>query len=337
LIFLILANEVVDSEDEDVPDDDGLPKEDEVKQTKDTIKAESPFTAHFMAIYNSVFSSLAAGEKSRANPLRSPAFLEMLHDQYMPYAFIWSGIVLRGSGDSRFTNGTIEHKYKGRKSQKSHLNQVPSQYATKYLPITRGEVLEFISFERSEPKKANRKTLLITTNKTPAKSNKRPAFDEPAEEHPTEAHGAWGARGAHPPLTLGHYQQSKRIKIVDEILTSAPNMNSTRIEQNFNITQAQATAGPFAEVLNEIANLTQLMPEIADNLTHREDDMIELDGSWLQPPPVPIKPNPDHLTEIQIVYRLQSKHVERYNITREHFANLTRNDGLLSDGVSYFN
>jgi hypothetical protein len=54
LIFLILANEVVDNEDEDVPDDDGLPKEDEVKQTKDTIKAESPFTAHFMAIYNSV-------------------------------------------------------------------------------------------------------------------------------------------------------------------------------------------------------------------------------------------------------------------------------------------
>ena len=42
--------------------------------------------------------------------MHCPEFIQFLLDRFMPYSFIWSGIVLKGTeaAVSRLTNGSIE-------------------------------------------------------------------------------------------------------------------------------------------------------------------------------------------------------------------------------------
>jgi hypothetical protein len=65
----------------------------------------------------------------------------------MPYCFIWSGFVMRGTDKSRWTNGVIE-KYIGTKKgkAKTHLRKLPANYVTYYATIVKGYYQFFYMF-----------------------------------------------------------------------------------------------------------------------------------------------------------------------------------------------
>jgi hypothetical protein len=66
----------------------------EDKNTKKTIKAGSPFTAHFLEIQLKVQSQIPAGG-NRVNSLVHPAFITFLQEEFMPYIFLWGSFCLK--------------------------------------------------------------------------------------------------------------------------------------------------------------------------------------------------------------------------------------------------
>lgn len=59
----------------------------------------------------------------------------------MPYCFIWSGLVLRGSGNSRWTNGYIESFFKTKKAAGKHRS--PAEYVRDTYSFTQGLVVQY--------------------------------------------------------------------------------------------------------------------------------------------------------------------------------------------------
>lgn len=94
-----------------------------------TIKGLSPFTDHYRKIKEKVENDLKEDDStdSPENDYYMPEFIDFLLEKMLPYAFLWSGFVLRGTGLTRLKNGTLE-AYNGYKKNKVRKNRLPHNY-----------------------------------------------------------------------------------------------------------------------------------------------------------------------------------------------------------------
>jgi hypothetical protein len=86
-----------------------------------SIKSNSPFSSHFNEIHEKINKSICTNldESTTANELMNSNFIDFLFDNYLPYAFIWSGFVYRCLNSisvTRLTNGTMERHIRTKKS-----------------------------------------------------------------------------------------------------------------------------------------------------------------------------------------------------------------------------
>lgn len=88
-------------------------------------------------------------ELDEENVLHFPEFGELLLERYMPYCFIWSGIVMRGTDVTRWTNGMIE-KYIS--TRKSILDLWPACYSRRSMRLSDANIIEYEA-EHDEKKK----------------------------------------------------------------------------------------------------------------------------------------------------------------------------------------
>ena len=70
-----------------------------------------------------------------------PKFVKFLQDFFMPYCFIWCGLVLKGLNVSRVNNGSLE-KYIGHKKSKIKSLE-PAEYVNYTYLSTKGRVIDF--------------------------------------------------------------------------------------------------------------------------------------------------------------------------------------------------
>lgn len=116
----------------------------------DTIKAQSPFTKHFLDIATRVQLLINNNiENSQENQYYAPQYIKFLLESFMPYAFLWSGFVLRNLNNdnirTRFTNGAIENYFASRKQMgQYYLKLLPAQYASHALKMTTGKNKQFL-------------------------------------------------------------------------------------------------------------------------------------------------------------------------------------------------
>ena len=103
------------------------------------IKTNSKFGQHFLTVGKN--TKLIENDDVTLNEYYNPKFVKFLQDFFMPYCFLWSGLVLKGLNISRVNNGSLE-KYIGHK--KSKLKSLePSDYVNQTYLSTKGRVIDF--------------------------------------------------------------------------------------------------------------------------------------------------------------------------------------------------
>ena len=153
-----LKDEIIDILQKDLDDYDFYTNE--LKQipslTYSTIKSQSPFTSHFMIIYNNVISDLSK-EETNKNPsyhnfIRCKEFVEdLLLEKYLPYCFLWGGfsmknIIDENNENTRTNNGGIENIFYTRKQKgRDFKNLLPSKFLTSTYKVIDGMCIDFIA------------------------------------------------------------------------------------------------------------------------------------------------------------------------------------------------
>lgn len=134
--------EVFPDSDLDIFDYDTCTKE-------SSIKAASPFTAHFQNIYLQVTEQIEqtpVTSNATLNKYHLPEFVYLLNSRFMPYCFIWASFVLRNMDTeaTRWTNGSMESFIGTRKNkEKSFLKLSPAAYALQTFGLAKGGCLDF--------------------------------------------------------------------------------------------------------------------------------------------------------------------------------------------------
>lgn len=100
-------------------------------RTRATIKSQSPFTEHYVAVEEGAKKNYSSDDQLDLNPYFNPPFLVFIQKEYMPYAFIWSGFVFRGlpfkKSTTHLTDGSIEKTICTRKALIDHALS-PAEY-----------------------------------------------------------------------------------------------------------------------------------------------------------------------------------------------------------------
>lgn len=123
--------------------------------------SSSPFTAIFQIIYDNATVKLETSEEGgEQNPYYCPDLVNMLMNRFMPYVFIWSGLVLRGTGKSRWTNGYIEAYFRTKKTHGLHSS--PANYVLKTFKCAKGEIIQYVD---KNPITAKKRKLLEISKK----------------------------------------------------------------------------------------------------------------------------------------------------------------------------
>ena len=132
-----IVSECIKSGKPDIPEHDST--------TKLTIKEASPFTQIFRSIYENVSVDLETNDiGTEPNPLFFSPLIKILLDRFMPYAFIWTGLVLRGTKTTRWTNGTVERFIRTQKAtDKKLLRQPPAEYVMRSKKKALGLCIEY--------------------------------------------------------------------------------------------------------------------------------------------------------------------------------------------------
>lgn len=128
------------------------------KFSNQPIKSSSPFISIFAQLYHDVmFDIELLDEVGQPNILFSQSLVEMIMAQFIPYCFLWSGLVLRGTGRTRLTSCYLD-KFIKRKKDKSGMKNLPANYAMSTLSFTRNEVSQYCekySIDLKKNKEAN--------------------------------------------------------------------------------------------------------------------------------------------------------------------------------------
>ena len=101
---------LIEDRDVQMEDDDFENEKYELKsyakiKSVESIKEHSKFGKHF----RQVESNLKLEDKgSEDNEFFHPKYIKFLQDYFMPYCFIWSGLVLKGLNITRVNNGSLE-------------------------------------------------------------------------------------------------------------------------------------------------------------------------------------------------------------------------------------
>ncbi len=147
---------------------------DESIKIKSSIKSSSPFTKHFNDIFDNILNNInhhntKQKDKTNANNYYNESFCYHLLENFMPYCFIWSSLVLNGTDiySTRWTNGCIEKFIHSRKRvDGTRLNQPPAEYTNYVYPLTIGACKEYSS---KKTKKVKRK-IQNENEQTPAEA-----------------------------------------------------------------------------------------------------------------------------------------------------------------------
>ena len=87
---------------------------------KETIKAASPFTKHYLEIESNTKAKFDLSNALGDNPLFYPDFVLFLETEFMPYAFIWSSFIYKDMNfqqpTSHLTDSSIENVFYCRKN-----------------------------------------------------------------------------------------------------------------------------------------------------------------------------------------------------------------------------
>ncbi len=91
-------NKINSKEDEDL-----MAEEIHERFKNDTIKLNSPFYQHFKSIKEAQIELINSPHQhtdsilGEENDLFNPVLIDHLENKYMPYIFLWSGLVLKGT------------------------------------------------------------------------------------------------------------------------------------------------------------------------------------------------------------------------------------------------
>ncbi|CAF0945264.1 unnamed protein product [Brachionus calyciflorus] len=114
-----------------------------------SIKEMSPFTRHFKKVKSDILKNIRVSNKNENN-LYNASFMEFLMENFLPYAFLWSGFVyknLETQGPiSRLTNGTIV-KYFATPKKYLAGSKPPSSYVNQTFKIAKGQALRFKTYK----------------------------------------------------------------------------------------------------------------------------------------------------------------------------------------------
>ncbi|CAF1060058.1 unnamed protein product, partial [Brachionus calyciflorus] len=107
-----------------------------------TIKDSSPFTHHFNKIKIETINNL--DQSNLPNVFYNKNFIDLLSENFLPYAFIWSGFVFRNlvteETITRLTNGTIEKYFATRKKLVKNCKE-PAFYVNRTIRDAFGQAL----------------------------------------------------------------------------------------------------------------------------------------------------------------------------------------------------
>lgn len=71
------------------------------------------------------------------------AVINLWLNKYMPYAFLWSAFVLRGTHMTRITQGVLE-SYNGFRKNKRVKNRLPHRYINETFELVDGQAIEYL-------------------------------------------------------------------------------------------------------------------------------------------------------------------------------------------------
>ena len=156
--------------------------EPEERFQNNTIKSNSPFNKFFKDIrdrcQNEITNNLDSVESKQKNPLYSSKYIDHLENKFMPYFFIWGGIVLKGTNMTRITNGVLE-SYQGFLKKKNDKDVLPHRHLITNYETVNGLTCEYLESIANEKKGIKRKIQELSPD------------DGFAEKNPTEATENW--------------------------------------------------------------------------------------------------------------------------------------------------
>jgi hypothetical protein len=110
------------------------------KKLTNSVFKNSKFRLHFEEVESSI-TILDNGASTNEN--YKTEFIQYLQKYFMPYCFLWSGLVLYGLNVSRVDNGSID-KHFGHKKSKITSPLLPAEYKNHTFKPTLGQVAEFM-------------------------------------------------------------------------------------------------------------------------------------------------------------------------------------------------
>lgn len=123
------------------------------QQQNKSIKASSPFTAHFNEVLNSIKGNFNNTFLINTNPLQNEGYISFLTDQFMPYIFLWASFTLRGlefeQKTTHLTDSSIENFIMCRKNLVPE-PLMPAKYLTQVVYPILGQCKPLIQAEETE-------------------------------------------------------------------------------------------------------------------------------------------------------------------------------------------
>jgi hypothetical protein len=114
-----------------------------VKRKTTSLKTGSPFAVYFNKVVERQLTAAQQATTVEPNPLYCSSIIEHLQEEYMPYYFLWGGVVLRGTGLSRVGNGSLEN-YQGVMKYKTKKNISPQEHIVKDFRVVRAACSDYL-------------------------------------------------------------------------------------------------------------------------------------------------------------------------------------------------